>query len=62
MGGTTLDCGVVLGKFKQLMHVIAETSLGVSCIVKRIQKIVKSETNIGLSYTSANNFNVRYFL
>lgn len=61
LGGTTLDCGVVLGKFKQLMHVIVEPSLGVSSVIKRIQKIVKSETNIGLSYAFANNLMLDIF-
>lgn len=61
LGGTTLDCGVVLGKFRQLTHVIAEPSLGVSSVIKRIQKIVKSETNIGLSYASANNLMLDIF-
>ncbi|MGP1958536.1 MAG: hypothetical protein ACTS7E_00590 [Arsenophonus sp. NC-CH8-MAG3] len=39
--GTTLDRGFILVKFKKLMHINAESSLGIYSFIKRIQKIVK---------------------
>ncbi|MCS6741707.1 plasmid segregation protein ParM [Acinetobacter baumannii] len=61
LGGTTLDCGVVSGNFKQLVNVIAEPTLGTSFVANRAKKVVKFETNLGLSYTTANNLVVSIF-
>ncbi|WP_368904636.1 plasmid segregation protein ParM domain-containing protein [Proteus mirabilis] len=61
LGGTTLDCGVVSGNFKQLVNVIAEPTLGTSFVTNRAKKIVKYETNLGLSYSTANNLVMSVF-
>lgn len=52
LGGTTLDCGLVMGDFKDVVKVSGDHTIGTQSLIKEMShSLIKAETNLNFNIT-----------